>query len=147
MTKPLLLLIPALLLAQSPSVTGRWSATADFYGTPLNFPLELSQQGDKLTGDFDGDKLEGTVTGNALRFLAKDERGGTEELTATIQSGAISGTIIFVDGDDKEHPTTHQFTATQVPLRRTGPPQRHDFTPSTFHRQFSAANKPVLNVS
>jgi acetamidase/formamidase len=135
------------LLAQSPTVSGRWFATADFYGTPINFSLDLSQQGDKLTGDFGGDKLEGTLTSDALHFLAKDEHGGTEELTATVHSGAISGTIIFIDGDDKEHPATHQFTATLVPPRRTGPPQRHDFTPSTFHRQFSATNKPVLTVS
>ncbi|HXM43692.1 MAG TPA: acetamidase/formamidase family protein [Bryobacteraceae bacterium] len=142
----LLLLIPALLPAQTSSVAGRWFAVADFYGTPIDFSMELSQQGDKLTGNFDGDKLEGTLTGEALHFLAKDEHGGSEELTATLQSGAMSGTIVFVDGDDKEHPSTHQFTATLVPQRRSGAPQRFDFTPSIFHRQFSAANKPVLTV-
>jgi len=149
MSKPLslLLLAAALLPAQSPDVSGRWYATADFYGTPIDFPMDLSQQGDKLTGTFDGDKLEGTLTGSSLHFLAKDDRGGTEDLTATVQSGIISGSIVFVDGDDKEHPTTHRFTATLVPQRRTGAPQRHDFTPSTFHRQFSATNKPVLAVS
>jgi acetamidase/formamidase len=149
MTKPLplLVLIPALLPAQSAGVTGRWFASADFYGTPINFSMDLSQQGDKLTGNFDGDKLEGTLTGNSLHFLAKDDHGGTEELTATVQSGIISGTIVFADSDDKEHPTTHQFTATLVPQRRTGAPRRYDFTPSTFYRQFSATNKPVLVVS
>jgi acetamidase/formamidase len=148
MSKPLSLLIlaAALLPAQSPDVTGRWYATADFYGTPIDFPMDLSQQGDKLTGTFDGDKLEGTLTGNSLHFLAKDDHGGTEDLTATVQSGIISGAIVFVEGDDKEHPTTHRFTATLVPQRRTGAPQRHDFTPTTFHRQFSATNKPVLAV-
>ena len=148
MSKPLslLLLAAALLPAQSPDVSGRWYATADFYGTPIDFPMDLSQQGDKLTGTFDGDKLEGTLTGNSLHFLAKDDHGGSEDLTATVQSGAISGAIVFVDSDDKEHPTTHRFTATLVPQRRTGAPQRHDFTPSTFHRQFSATNKPVLAV-
>jgi hypothetical protein len=107
----LLLLIPALIAAQSSSLTGRWFATADFYGTTLNFSMELSQQENKLTGKFDGDKLEGTLTGNAIHFLAKDEQGGAEELTGTVQSGAISGTIIFTDADDKDHPTTHPFTA------------------------------------
>jgi acetamidase/formamidase len=141
------LLAPVLLLAQSPSVTGRWLAIADFYGAPIDFPLDLSQQGDKLTGTFSGDKLEGTLTGNALHFLAKDEQGGTEELTATLQAGTISGTIIFVDGDDKEHPSTHRFSATLVPPRHAGAPQRHDFTPTTFHRQFSPTNHPVLSVS
>jgi amidase len=149
MLKPLslLLLIPALAPAQIPAVAGRWTTTADFYGTPLNFQMELNQQGDKLTGNFGGDKLEGALTGNSIHFLAKDEQGGTEELTATIQAGVISGTIVFVDSGDPGHPSTHQFNATLVPKRGTAPPQRHDFTPSVFHRQFSAANKPVLTVS
>ena len=46
-----------------------------------------------------------------------------------------------------EPPSTHQFTAKIVPARRAGPPQRHEFTPTVFYRQFSAANKPVLTVS
>jgi amidase len=144
---PFLLLVPALVLGQPPSVTGRWTTTADFYGTPLYYPMELNQQGDKLTGNFGGDKLEGSLTGDSIRFLGKDEQGGSEELTATVQAGMISGTIVFVDPGDPEHPTSHRFTATLVPKRPTAPPQRHDFTPTVFHRQFSAANKPVLTVA
>ncbi len=142
----LLFLIPALVAAQSSSLTGKWFATADFYGTTVNFSLELSQQENRLTGKFDGDKLEGTLTGNAIHFLAKDEHGGTEELTGTVQSGAISGTMTFTDADDKEHPTTHPFAATLAATRPAGSPRRHEFTPSTFYRQFSAANRPVLTV-
>jgi amidase len=149
MSKPLslLLLVPALALAQPPAVTGRWVATADFYGTPLNLQMELNQRGDKITGNFGGDRLEGALTGNSIHFLAKDEQGGAEELTATVKGGSISGTIVFVDAGDPEHPTSHKFTATLVPERPTAPPQRHDFTPTVFHRQFSATNKPVLTVS
>ena len=29
-------------------VTGRWIVNADFYGTPINYFMELVQQGDKL---------------------------------------------------------------------------------------------------
>lgn len=142
-----LLLIPVISAAQTPGLTGKWFVTADFYGTPINFPMELNQQGDKLTGKFGGDKLEGTVSGASIHFLAKDDQGGTEEMTGAIHGGGISGTVTFVDADDKEHPATHQFAATLVPPRSTAPPQRHEFTPSTFYRQFSAANKPVLTVS
>jgi acetamidase/formamidase len=149
MRKPafLLLLLPAFLPAQAPSLTGKWFTASDFWGTPINYPMELTQQGDKLTGEFGGDKLEGTLTGNAIHFLAKDDRGGTEELTGIVQAGAISGTIVFIDGDDKDHPTSHKFTATPVPQRRAGPPQRHDFVPAAFYRQFSPLNPPVLTVS
>ena len=151
----LLFLVPGLLLARNswsqeparPAVSGRWVVTADFYGTPINFSLELSQQEGKLTGNLDGDKLEGAFDGNAIRFLAKDGQGGTEECKATVQGGGMSGTIVFTDADDPTHPATRQFTAQMVPPRRAGPPQRHEFTPTTFYRQFSAANKPVLTVS
>jgi len=130
-----------------PGVSGRWVVVADFYGSPLYFALELKQEGDKLTGNFGGDKLEGSMSGDALRFLAKDEQGGTEEVKATMQGGIMSGTAIFIDSDDPAHPATHSFTATIVPARRAQAPQRHEFTPTTFYRQFSSANKPVLTVA
>ncbi len=128
------------------ALTGRWIFNADFYGTPLYFRLELEQQGDKLTGKFGGDKLEGSVSGNAIHFLAKDEHGGTEEGNGTIQGTLITGTVVFTNADDAAHPATHPFTATLVPQRRAKAPQRHEFTPTVFYRQFSAANKPVLTI-
>jgi amidase len=145
----LLFLVAGVVSAQTtPSgVSGKWSVTADFFGTPLYFSLDLNQTGDKLTGDFGGDKLEGTLSGNSLRFLAKDEHGGTEDCTATVRGGTMTGTLVFVDSDDPAHPDTHAFTATLTPQRRPGAPQRHEFTPTTFYRQFSAINKPVLTIS
>ena len=133
--------------AAATGVSGRWTLSADFHGTPIYFAVELKQDGDKLTGNFGGDKLEGTLTSNSLHFVAKDEEGGTEECQATLQGAAMSGTVVFTDADDPAHPGTHQFTATLVPQRRTGAPERHDFMPATFSRQFSAASKPVLTIS
>ena len=75
-------------------LSGRWIITADYLGTPLNVTLELTQQADKLTGNFEGDKLEGTVSGSSIHFLAKDEQGGSEETTATVQGDSMSGTVI-----------------------------------------------------
>ena len=157
----LLFLVPGILLAENSrppeaqegarpvnrAVSGRWVVRAEFYGTPINFSLELKQEGDRLTGNFDGDKLEGSVSGNAIHFLAKDERSGTEECNGTVQGDTISGTVAFANAEDPGPPSTHQFTANLVPQRRSGLPQRHEFTPTTFYRQFSAANKPVLTIS
>jgi len=131
----------------SGGLTGRWTVKADFYGTPLYAQLELKDEGGKLTGKFWGDKLEGTVTGNAVHFVAKDEQGGTSECTATIKDGVISGTIVHKGADDPEHPDTHSFTATMAPARKAGAAQRHEFTPTKFYRQFSALNEPVLRVA
>jgi amidase len=128
-------------------LTGRWTVSADFHGTLLYFKLELEQQGDKLTGNFDGDKLEGTVNGSTIQFLAKDDHDTTEDAKGTVKGGTISGTVVFTSGDDPTHPETHPFTATLVPPRPTGPPKRHDFTPTVFYRRFSPENKPVLTVT
>ena len=65
--------------AAKPILAGRWFVNVDFFGTAQYFKLELTQQGEKLTGDFGGDKLEGTVRGNAVQFLAKDTTSGSEE--------------------------------------------------------------------
>lgn len=128
-------------------VSGRWIVNADFYGTTIFFQMHLKEEAGKLTGDFEGDKLEGTVEGNSIHFVAKDEQGGTEESTARMKDGTISGTIVFTDAGDPTHPRAHAFTATLAPRPRMGPTERHEFTPTAFYRQFSAANKPVLAVS
>ncbi|PYX74264.1 MAG: acetamidase [Acidobacteria bacterium] len=152
----LLLFVPGVLRARSAqetarpantSVSGRWVVNTDFYGSTIYFRMELKQEGDKLSGNFDGDKLEGTLKGNNVYFLAKDEQGGTDEGKATLQGGIITGTVVFTHSDDPAHPETHKFTAELVPARRAAAPQRHEFVPITFHRQFSAANKPVLTIA
>jgi hypothetical protein len=122
----------------SGGLTGKWTVKADFYGTPLYFQLELKDEDGKLTGKLGGHKLEGTATGNGVHFVAKGEDGRTEECTATVKDGTISGTIVRKDAGDPEHPGTHSFTATLALARRAGAPQRHEFTPTKFYRQFSA---------
>ncbi|MGB8324918.1 MAG: hypothetical protein WCE52_18315 [Candidatus Acidiferrum sp.] len=127
-------------------LSGRWIITADYLGTPLNVTLEVTQQADQLTGNFEGDKLEGTVNGNSIHFLAKDEQSGSEETTATVQGDSMSGTVIWIDGSNPSHPMNVPFTAKLAAPRKTSSPQRHEFTPTVFYRQFSPANKPVLTV-
>jgi acetamidase/formamidase len=131
----------------SGSLSGRWVVTADFNGTPLYMLLELQQAGDKLTGKFGRDKLEGSVDGKAIHFLAKDDNGNTTEGKGTIGNGKIAGVVVFTDASDAAHPEQHTFTGELVPARRPGPPRRHEFTPATFYRQFSPFNKAVLTVA
>jgi hypothetical protein len=76
----------------------------DSYGTTIYFRMELKQQGEKQSGNFDGDKLEGTLKGISIYFLAKDEQGGTDEGKATVQGGTVTGTVVFTHADDAAHP-------------------------------------------
>ena len=118
----------------------------DYFGSTIYYRMELKQEGEKLTGEFGGDKLEGTLKGNAVYFFAKDEEGGTDELKGTLQGTTITGTVVFTHPDDP-HPTTHKIIAELIPARRAGAPRRHEFVPTTFYRQFSAAIKPVLTIA
>lgn len=135
--------------AQSASgnLSGQWLITRDAYGYPQYLHVELKQDGEKLTGDYGGDKVDGTVAGNSVHFVARDEDGSTSEFTGTLQGAGFAGNAVFTDADDPAHPATGEFTAARVPVRPTGPPQRHEFTPTTFYRQFSAVYEPVLTVA
>ena len=128
-------------------LSGRWLVTGDYLGTPLNMSMELAQQGDKLTGNFEGDKLEGTVTGNTVHFLTKDDYGGSGDGTATYRAGTMSGTITVVDGSNPSHPFSVPFTATLGKPHVAGTPKHHEFTPTNFYRQFSPTEEPVLTVA
>jgi acetamidase/formamidase len=134
-------------IAATGALSGRWIVNADFFGSQIYFGLLLEQHGENLTGNFDGDKLEGSVSGGRIHFLAKDEHGGTEEGNATLSDGTMAGSVIFMDSSDPTHPEKHSFTATRVALRREGVAKRHEFVPATFYRRFSAENKPVLTVA
>lgn len=152
------LVSPSLARAQesagpSSDLAGHWTAKVDFWGTPLYFQMELKKDGTGLTGTFGGDKLTGTASGSSLHdglevhFLAKDEQGGSEQGEAILKDGVMTGNLVVTDSSDPAHPETHTFTASAEPERTTRSPQRHEFAPTKFYRQFSALNEPVLRVA
>jgi len=146
----LLLVVGSAAAFQAPAdggLTGRWTVKADLLGTPIYLRLDLEQKGNKLTGKYSGDPLEGTVDGTTIHFLAKDRDGGSEEVTAAIHDGVLSGKTVGIDAGNEAHPTTYTFTATPAPALMRGAPKRHEFTPTVFYREFSALNKPVLTVA
>jgi acetamidase/formamidase len=129
-------------------VTGNWLVTAEYFGTPGYFRIELTQEGDKVTGKLAGTKLtEVSVNGNSIHLVATQKDGSTRVADATLADGKLTGkgTDTFVD--DKAHPIPYTFTAIRVPARPTGPPQRHEFKATVFYREFSPFNKPVLTIA
>jgi acetamidase/formamidase len=130
-----------------PSLTGLWVGTMDFYGTTGNIGFQLEQKDEKLTGTFQGDPLEGTTDGRTFEFTAKDKLGGGEQVKGTILDGRLHGEVIQSDGGMPAKPQRYTFVVMQRPPRPTAPPQRHDFTPTVFYRQFSPHNKPVLTIN
>ena len=136
-------LTPAVLLAQT-SVAGDWLLTEDVYGNAFYQRLTLKLDGATLTGTVGRRALDGAVTGNTIRFTIKSGEA-TDEYTGTIAGDGISGTRVHTDKDDRNN-FKRPWSAKRLPARPTGPPQRYEFVPTTFHRQFSASNPPVLHV-
>ena len=134
-------------LAQSPSLSGRWIVTQDFFGTPRYMRLQLDQNGSKLSGELNGNKLEGTVSGSTIHFVARSEQKDTFEIQGTLKQGILTATMVAIDASNRDHPYTFTLTAKPAPPLEHRAPQRHDFTPTVFYRQFSALNKPVLTVA
>jgi hypothetical protein len=63
-------------LSAAKSPTGRWLVTADVHGTPVYISMDIEQQGEKISGTYDGQRLQGSFKGGSLHFLAQDDSGG-----------------------------------------------------------------------
>ncbi len=129
--------------AAQPPLSGDWLLTEDVFGNPLHRRLTLKVDGTTLSGSVGRESLEGSLKGNAVRFVLKDE-GSTDEYSGTVGGDGLSGTVVHTQAGEK--PSTATWAATRLPARRNGPPQRHEFIPTTFQRQFSASNAPVLRI-
>ena len=128
-------------------ISGDWLITRDIYGNPAYQRMTLKLENGKLTGVFAGDKLEGILNGTSVHFLARDEQNDTSEFTGTFSGPNITGKVVETDASDPRDKSENQLTAVRAPERPAGPPKRHEFTPTVFYRQFSAANKPVLQIA
>jgi len=136
-------LAPSLLLAQG-TVAGDWLLTQDVYGNPLHQRLTLKVDGTALSGTLGRRPIDGTVGGNAIRFTMKSE-DATDEFNGTMSADGMTGTLVHTEKGG-QNPLNSSWSASRVPAKRAGPPQRHEFVPTTFYRQFSASNPPVLRI-
>jgi len=131
----------------SAGISGEWLVTRDVFGNPAYQRMTLKAEGDKVTGVFAGDKLEGTLSCGALHFIARDEENNTSEFTGTFTGTTISGKVVETDASDPKDRSENTMTAVHAPAPRSAAPKRHEFTPTIFYRQFSASNKPVLQIA
>lgn len=133
--------------APAPSLDGRWVASVDLHGTRVYETLQLVQKGEALTGKFQGDPLTGEIKGDRIHFATKDDQGGSTEVTGTVAGGKLTAEAISTNADDPGQPDHFSFTAVPVEVRPSGPPKRHEFTPTRYYREFSAFNPPALTIA
>jgi hypothetical protein len=97
--------VPA--FAQEPAkakvdVTGAWDTTLESPQGPMQVVTTFKQDGEKVTGTQSSPMgeapLEGTITGNALKFTIKIDMGGQQAVitfTANVEGDAMKGTFDF----------------------------------------------------
>ena len=147
MLKPLCLFLvaaPALMMAQT-DVAGTWLATTDIFGNPPTSGSPLRRTAAPCPANSATTNWKGTLNGAGIHFMTKNDSGGSSEYNGTVTSDSMTGTVVTIDGDTKEH-TNATFTAKRVAERNPGPPARHEFVPTTFYRRFSPDTKPVLTI-
>jgi len=130
------------------SPAGEWLVTLDLFGTPFQQVLTMKADGGKLTGSLRGRghfDIEGTVTGNTVRFVARENKDTTGEYQGTISADGISGTAQVFDPKPEER-IPAKWTARRILPVPVGPPQRHEFVPTKFQRAFSPFIEPVLHI-
>ena len=135
-------------MGQQPDLSGNWVVSADMFGTTIYLPMDLKQTGNAVAGRYAGDKItSGELRDGALHLIARSRGGSTTEVSAKLSGATLAGSTVQTDPENRNHPAKYSFTATRATRIEHRAPQRHEFTPTVFYRQFSAANKPVLTVA
>ena len=138
---PVLFILLVVNGVSAADVSGDWEFTAKILNDFSYARVTLKAEGDKLTGNLNEIKLEGTIKGDELSFLAtrpNGERFG--EFKGKSSGDELSGT-----GSWPGQTGDVNWSAKRA-KKPSGKPQVHDFEPTEFHRLFSDSIPPVLHI-
>lgn len=135
--------------AETANLSGNWLVSADLHGTTVYLPIELKQTGSNVSGKFTGgDNItSGEVRGGVLHLIATSKDGSTSDVSASLEGAGLVGTGVRIEVRDKDHPIQFTFHAVRMAPVQHRAPQRHEFTPTVFYREFSPAHMPVLTIA
>jgi len=122
-------------------IAGSWRFTFVNFGEEFApAKLELKLEGDKLTGNLNEIKLEGTTRNDTLKFTATRLNGNVFGVfEGRLTGGELRGTVKMADD-------TSQWIARRAVLP-TAAPQTRTFAPTAFHRFFSGTIPPALHIN
>src|SRR5215475_12373991 len=122
-------------------VSGDWEFTAKILNDLSYARVTLKADGEKLTGNLNEVKLEGTIKGDELSFTATRPNGQRfGEFKGKSNGNELSGTASWPGQ------TGDVSWSAKRPKKPSGKSQVHDFEPKEFHRVFSDAIPPVLHI-
>lgn len=123
-----------------------WIVALDRWGNFTYQTLTLHEDGARLVGDLDGDKVSGTRQGASVELSVLGQDGTRYLYRARQGSSSMSGSADFPDTNNPKARVQHAFTARRLAQRPPGAPHLHDFTPTDYSNVFSADRAPVLTI-
>ncbi|PVX29160.1 acetamidase/formamidase family protein [Sphingomonas pokkalii] len=142
----LLLCVTTSIVATSAAAAESWIVRTDLWGNPAFSTLTVERRGKDVTGDLDGDRIEGRVTGDRLTLTATDGKGRTSTYTVRVRGTELAGTADMPDTNDPAARVTHAVTGWRVPERQGGGPRTVEYTPTDYSNSWNADRRPVLVV-
>lgn len=132
--------------AARPALTGQWIVVADRWGNLEYSTLNLVLSGTRLSGDWDGDPVTGTLAGDRVTFTVNSASDRRYAFAGRLAKGVLTGEADFPDSNDPARRAKHAFTARRVPDRPVGGPRSWDFTPGVYANAFTPDRAPVLTI-
>ena len=141
---PLLYLsVAALAQTAAPSPAGKWISTLKYFDEDQYQRLELTLQGNKLTGKLGRNAIYGTFQNGRIEATIKPDPGTTIQLEGQIEGDRIHGTGVVLEGGTR---AGLKWEA-QREQPRPSAPRTHTFEPTQFQHFFSGTIEPVLHIS
>ncbi len=107
--------------------------------------LSIDRTGNRISGDLDGDTIDGGASGDRLTLTATDRQQRTSRYVLRLKGKELTGTTEGPDTNDPAARATHAVTGWRVP-DRDGGPRTVEFSPTDYSNTWDADRKPVLIV-
>src|SRR5580704_9156384 len=137
----LLAVMASAAMLPAADIAGSWNFNIVSFGEEIaHAKLELKVDGNKLSGNLNELKLEGTVEGDTVKFTATRPNGEKfAELRGHVSGAELTGKA------KRENDDFDWVARRQVVVKAT--PQTRDFAPTQFQRYFSGMIQPVLHIN
>ncbi|MFT3978562.1 MAG: acetamidase/formamidase family protein [Sphingomonas bacterium] len=122
-----------------------WIVRTDLWGNPAFSTLSIERKNGRITGDLDGDRIEGNAKGDRLRLTATDRQGRVSHYAVRLRGTELTGSVDMPDTNDPAARAIHATSGWRVP-ERSGGPRTFEFQPTSYSNSWNADQRPVLVV-
>jgi acetamidase/formamidase len=126
--------------AHAAGLDGAWRITITLFGEPWYRRATIKTNGDKLSGQLDGQALEGTVHGESVAFTVRNKEG---KVVGDFKGSSIEGVLV---GTAKVFDEDASWTAQRPAEMPLGASKTRRYFPRTFYREFSSGIAPVMHI-